>query len=145
MCEAARAKVRGVDRIVVQTAPPRPLPGSWPQDLPFAKTGGPKPISVQIFSNSPMPGRTKLDAMTLTDAMAYTAKAGSETSNATLTVTIQGHTELVAVDDTGTVTEDATVNTATGNVLTNEIGQDAEVILNRQGPGVDPPTEHSLK
>jgi len=58
----------------------------------------------------------------LTDAMGYTAKAGNETSSATLTITINGHTEFIASADTGNVTEDATPNSATGNVLTNDTG-----------------------
>jgi VCBS repeat-containing protein len=62
------------------------------------------------------------DGQTLTDSMAYTASAGNETSTATLTVTIQGHTDTSfnAVDDTASVTEDSSTNTATGNVLTND-------------------------
>ena len=44
----------------------------------------------------------------------------AQTSNATLNVTINGHTDLVVAPDAGNVTEDATPNTATGNVLTND-------------------------
>jgi VCBS repeat-containing protein len=59
---------------------------------------------------------------TATDTMGYTASAGGQTSSATLTVTINGHTDTAfnAVDDTATIAEDATPNTATGNVLTND-------------------------
>jgi VCBS repeat-containing protein len=59
---------------------------------------------------------------TLTDSMAYTSSAGGQTSTATLTVTIQGHTDLVAVDDPASITEDAASNITTGNVLTNDTG-----------------------
>ncbi len=63
---------------------------------------------------------------TLTDTMPYTANAGGgASSTANVTITIQGATDptpVVAVDDTGTVTEDATPNTTTGNVLTNDTG-----------------------
>lgn len=58
----------------------------------------------------------------LTDTMSYTASAGGQTSSATLTVTILGHTDLVAVDDPASITEDAASNITTGNVLTNETG-----------------------
>jgi VCBS repeat-containing protein len=60
---------------------------------------------------------------TLTDAMPYTATDGTTTSSATVRITIQGNTDTAfnAVDDTtASVTEDATPNTATGNVLTND-------------------------
>jgi VCBS repeat-containing protein len=56
----------------------------------------------------------------LTDSMGYTASAGGVDSNATLTITINGHTDLVVAADTASITEDATPNTATGNVLTND-------------------------
>jgi VCBS repeat-containing protein len=59
---------------------------------------------------------------TLTDSMGYTATAGGQTSNATLNVTIDGHTDVAAAPDAGDVTEDAATNTATGNVLTNDTG-----------------------
>jgi VCBS repeat-containing protein len=62
------------------------------------------------------------DGQTLTDTLTYTASDGTTTAAATLTITIQGHTDTVlnAVADTGTVTEDSTTTTATGNVLTND-------------------------
>jgi VCBS repeat-containing protein len=62
---------------------------------------------------------------TLTDTITYTVTAGSETSTATLTITIQGATDaapLVAVADSGSVTEDTSPNTATGDVLANDTG-----------------------
>jgi VCBS repeat-containing protein len=69
------------------------------------------------------------DGDTLTDSISYTAVAGSQApqppvqvSNATLTVTIHGHTDVTfnAVDDTAEITEDATPDSVTGNVLTND-------------------------
>jgi VCBS repeat-containing protein len=64
---------------------------------------------------------------TLTDSITYTASAGSESSSATLTVTIQGITDsaLSAADDTASIAEDASPNSVTGNVLTNDAGATA--------------------
>src|SRR6185312_5354267 len=64
------------------------------------------------------------DGETRTDTVTYTASDGTTTSTATRTITIHGHTDgaVAAVADTGDVTEDATPNTATGNVLTNDTG-----------------------
>ena len=62
------------------------------------------------------------DGETLTDAMDYTATDGTQSSSSTLTITIHGHTDVAANPDTNDVTEDATPNTATGNVLTNDTG-----------------------
>ena len=59
---------------------------------------------------------------TLTDAISYTASDGSTQPSTTLTVTIHGHTDFAVTADTTRVTEDATPNTATGNVLTNDVG-----------------------
>jgi VCBS repeat-containing protein len=64
----------------------------------------------------------------LTDSMAYTASAGGVDSNATLTITINGHTDLVVAADTASITEDATSNTATGNVLTNDTSAGAKTV-----------------
>ncbi len=62
------------------------------------------------------------NGQTLTDSMAYTATDGTTSSSASLTVAIQGHTDtaLAAVNDTASITEDASPNTTTGNVLTND-------------------------
>jgi VCBS repeat-containing protein len=64
---------------------------------------------------------------TLTDSMPYTASAGSESSSATLTVTIQGTTDsaLAAADDAAAISEDASPSTVAGNVLTNDTGATA--------------------
>src|SRR6185295_2182030 len=56
----------------------------------------------------------------LTDSMGYTASDGTQSLSSTLTVTINGHTDFVITADTASITEDATPNTATGNVLTND-------------------------
>ena len=61
---------------------------------------------------------------------------------ATLTVTIHGHTDVAATADTNDVTEDATPNTATGNVLTNDVGVGltvSAVIGSAANVGVDVP------
>jgi VCBS repeat-containing protein len=60
------------------------------------------------------------DGQTLPDSIGYTAKAGNETSNATLTITITGRTDLAAAADAGSVTEDTGPNPVTGNVTTND-------------------------
>src|SRR5262245_42860998 len=52
--------------------------------------------------------------------MPCTASDGTQSLSSTLTVTINGHTDLVVAADTDDITEDATPNTATGNVLTND-------------------------
>lgn len=73
--------------------------------------------------NNSDPDLATLDAgETLTDTITYVVSAGGATSTATLTITIQGTTELAAAPDSGSVTEDAATNTATGNVLTNDTG-----------------------
>ena len=58
----------------------------------------------------------------LTDTIEYTVTSGGSTDTATLTITITGVDEIAAVPDSGSVIEDATTNTATGNVLTNDTG-----------------------
>src|SRR6185503_18882022 len=59
----------------------------------------------------------------LTDSMSYTASDGVATSSNTLTITIHGSDELLAVDDPGSVTEDSgQPSTTTGNVLDNDTG-----------------------
>src|SRR5262249_38601499 len=62
---------------------------------------------------------------TLSDSLGYTASDGTTQSIATLQITIQGNTDTTpvnAANDSADVTEDATPNTATGNVLTNDTG-----------------------
>src|SRR5262249_10195416 len=59
----------------------------------------------------------------LTDSMAYTASDGTQSLSSTLTITIHGHTELDAVNDSGfTVVEDDAPPTVSGNVVTNDTG-----------------------
>src|SRR5262245_44775814 len=58
-----------------------------------------------------------------TDSMNYTVGNGTTSDVGTLTITINGTTELSAIADSGTVIEDAAaVNSTTGNVLTNDEG-----------------------
>ena len=54
--------------------------------------------------------------------MGYTATDGTQTSSSTLTITIHGNTDgtFTAVNDSADITEDATPDTVTGNVLDND-------------------------
>jgi VCBS repeat-containing protein len=59
-----------------------------------------------------------------TDTFRYTIddEDGNTSNEATVTITITAPGALTAVNDSGSITEDATPNTTTGNVLTNDTG-----------------------
>jgi VCBS repeat-containing protein len=65
---------------------------------------------------------TNNGAAAASDSFKYTIKdqLGNVSNAATVNITVVA--ALAAVDDTGTVVEDAATNTATGNVLTNDTG-----------------------
>src|SRR5262245_62781135 len=60
------------------------------------------------------------DGQTQTDKINYKGSDGTQTSMATLTVTIHGRTDLSAADDMTKIIEDSPPNSVSGDVSTND-------------------------
>src|SRR5262245_62816264 len=84
------------------------------------------PIANGTFTYTLNNSDTNVNALnngeTLSDSIGYTAGDGVNSSSTTLTITINGDTEFAVIEATASITEYATPNTVSGNVLTNATG-----------------------